>query len=243
MRQVILACVLVGILAWLPTTTLAGQNDTAEQRQVVAQYLQAYLRSDMRDIARLLPARLEAMFGPYPFVGAVTITQAKVQTNQALLEFTGLARDPQFPHKGGVLLYRRHSNWFVRQILFYDHIPMVFNLPARSVNAADRAQEPRVRAIGSTFLAAWERGDLSRESAHWFDWPHANREPIKGLSCSDLTLTRTYSAWHDPYIHYTVKVTYQFGILSYSMQMKGSLLLVNEEQGWKVRGNVMAFDF
>jgi len=243
MRRVAPAIVIVIVAVCLCGVARSAQNDATEQQQVVSQYLRAYLQSDMPGIARLLPARFDAMFGPYPFVGDVSITQAKVQTNQALLEFTGTPRDLQLPHNGGVLLYRRHSTWYVRQVLFYDHIPRIFNLPTHSVTAADRNQELKVRIVGMTFFSAWARGELSRIADHWYDWPHSTREPIKGLSCSNLTFTRSYTPWHDSYLRYTAKVTYQFGVLSYSMQMKGGLLLTTDGQGWKVRGNVMVFDF
>ena len=242
MQRAILAGVLAGLLLGT-NLARAATNDAAEQQRVVTRFIQAYLYANVEEMTRVLPSNFQASFGPYPFTGHAAIAQVKVQANQALLEFSGMPRDPKFPQRGGILCYRNNGAWCVRQVLFYDHIPRLFNLPDKSGSADDRAQEAAVRTLGQAFLTAWQHGNLHAMSSRWFDWSHSSRDPIKGLAMSGLTLQSSLTAWHDPYVQFVMKLTYQFGPLACAMQVKGGLALVNEGHGWKVRGNSMILYF
>ena len=92
-------------------------------------------------------------------------------------------------------------------------------------------------------MAAWENNDEKKMLALWFNWPAKPRDPVAGLSVSQINLTPMSTIWGDPYIKYSAKMTYKWGILSYSMTVKGGLMLVEDHGKWRVRGNTLVLDF
>jgi len=232
---------LVLLLGWAPSVGRA--SDTDEQRQVATRFIRHYFLSDLAQLAQTLPADSLALFGPYPFEGKISLGAVKVDDAQAILEFTATPVDPKFRRHGAVIFRRDGTIWLVRQVLFYDRIPRLFGLPAKSVTTGDRAYEPAVKTVGAAFLAAWRDDDKRRMLGLWYDWTKVPRQPVERLSVSDIDIDLSATTWSDCYARYTAKLIYRLGILSYSMTVKGGLLLVEEKNQWKVRANTLVLDF
>jgi len=218
-------------------------NDADEQRHVAIQFIRHYFLSDLLQLAQTLPADGLELFGPYPFKGKITLGKVKVDDAQALLEFTATPVDSKFRKNGAVMFRRDGDTWLVRQVLFYDRVPRVFGLPSKSVTAQDKAYEPAVRAVGETFLAAWRKNDARGMLELWYDWTKVPRQPVERLSVSNITIDLMQTAWKDPYAEYSARLTYRYGILSYSMTVKGGLLLVKEQKRWTIRANTLVLNF
>lgn len=241
LHLVILTITIALPMMLVPFMATAANSDEAKI-EVAQKFLHAYLLKT-EDVNPYISARREHLFSPYPFRGPVQLSTPKVHTNQALLEFTGAVTDAKLPRKAAILFYFHDMQWHVRQVLFYDEIPRLFGLPTKSITATDKAYEPTVRALGQSFLQAWERGEQEKMLAHWYNWSRSERKPVEGLHMSNLKMSNGATTWGDSYIGYSVKLTYKWGIFSYSMQVHGGLLLVNESGEWKVRGNQMVFNF
>lgn len=233
---------IVAISALLGPLVAAAPEGSNEKIAIAQNFLHAYLLRD-KDIVPYVPLKAENQFGPYPFKGPLQISTPKVDGNQAVLEFTANVTDAKLPQRAAVLFYNHDYKWHIRQVLFYDQVPGIFGLPTKSTTAQDKGFEQEVKAMGIGFLDAWERGDREKMLAHWFDWPRSEREPTKGLSMSHLKMTCQQTTWGDPFVSYSVKLTYRWGIFSYSKTVRGGLILVDENGNWKVRGNQMIFDF
>lgn len=231
------------IIGCLLTLAMCAGAQEADIRQMINNYLYAYARNEIPVVRQYLPTEEKNLFGPYLFAGLPVLTGAKVDENQALVEFSAKVLDPQFPQKGGILCRQIDGVWLVRQVLFYDKIPAIFSLPKRSVTDADRANEARVLVVARQFTQAWHRGDNATLTRLWHHWPDHERDPIKGISLSQLTLTQHATDWNDTFTRYSAKLTYRWGILSYSMTFNGGLLLVKENGKLRVRGNIMVFYF
>ena len=217
-----------------------------ELEQLVQTYLNAYVRQDLSVVRAYTPTKPADLFGAYPFTGPVTLSRPKVEKNQALVDFTGQPTETSLPAHGGMLFYRDvhdHNLWKFRQLLFYDHFPRIFNLPTRSVSDTDRGYEPAVDALAHQLMHAWEHGDVATLMAHWHNWPARNSEPIRGLNSQDCHVILHACPHQEQYARYTARLTYQWGMLSFTMTLNGGFFLVNTDEGWKVRGNVMAFFF
>jgi len=227
------------LFAAIAAPVRAADGDEAKL-QVAQKFLRAYLLKN-DDVLPYITSHSASMFGPYPFKSPLQFNTPKVHGNQAIMEFSGTTIDGKFPSKGGILFYNHNYKWHVRQVFFYDHIPNMFGLPTKSVNAKDRSFEPEVKAMGESFMAAWERGEREKMLVHWWNWPKMPGDPVKGLHMSNLNMNVSSTAWGDAYVSYSVKMTYRWGILSYSMTLHGGLVLVQENGAWKVRGNVLVF--
>lgn len=239
-RLMLILCVLV-----LGAAGLARASEADEQRQVATQFIRYYFLSDINQLGQTLPTTGMQLFGPYPFAGKVALGAPKVRGRQALIDFTANTVDAQFHRHGAILLWRnkKTESWQVRQVMFYERIPRLFNLPSKSETARDKAYEPEVKEVGTAFLNAWGRGETSRMLALWYDWTKSPRDPEKGLSVSNIAVTLSRASCGDPYAQYTAKLTYRYGIISYSMTVKGGLLLVADKGQWKVRANTLVLDF
>lgn len=235
-----LLLVLIGLLA---LASVARAGDAEEQRQAASQFLQAYVRQDIASVRTVVPDNYLEMFGKYPFTGVYKLETPKVDDHQALVDFTGPVADAACPPKGGLLLKFEKGQWLVRQVLFFDQVPRLLNLPSRSVTTTDRANEPAVKAVASRFLEAWKSHDVKSMETLIYKWTTVNREPTKGLSISNIILTNGVMAQNEPIVKYSAKITYRWGLLAYSMNFKGTLLLVKEHGAWHVRGSLLLFDF
>jgi len=221
-------------------------TDNADPQQIVKTYLDAYIRQDMSVVRAHSPAMLEDQFGEFPFVAFPTLSHPKVDRNQALVEFTGIPREKELPKRGGLLFYRDmhdHYIWKLRQVLFFDKIPAIFNLPTHSKTDQDRGYEPTVAALASRCLHAWQQGDTDTLLASWHNWTKREAPPIHGLSVKDFSVIIQPTNHKEHYAHYNARLTYQWGLLSYSMSIGGGLFMTKEANDWRIRGNVMAFFF
>jgi hypothetical protein len=234
-----LAFLMLGVV--LPVAGLAAEVD--EQRDVATQFIRYYFLSDLKHLAPTLHRSGCEMFGPYPLQGNLRLGNPKVDDNQALQEFTADTADRKFHTHGGILFKRDKGRWLVRQVMFYNRVPRLFNLPSKSKTKKDRAQESTVRAVGNAFMVAWEHNDRKKMMSLWYDWTKKKREPVQGLSVSRIALMPGRTAWNDPYMGYSAKLTYRFGILSYSMDVKGGLMMVEDNGKWRVRANTVVLDF
>jgi hypothetical protein len=242
MKRIVLFATLAAVLLGTGAVRLHAA-DADEQRAVVDNFLRAYFRNNWVAVKRLVPGNRVAMFGPYLYKEFHLADTEKVQTNQAVVEFTAVTTDGNIPAKGGLLMYKKDGTWLVRQVLYYDKVPRIFRLPNKSVTAADRAEEPRARAVAVAFMSAWKSGDDKTMLRHSYDWLSRDDDEIAGLRITNLTTSVTNTNWGDPFVKYSVKATYHFGPLSYSMTLRGGLILVKENGLWKVRANQMIMAF
>jgi len=79
--------------------------------------------------------------------------------------------------------------------------------------------------------------------ANWYNWTLRKDDPIRGLRVGDMEVSVTSISGQEAFAVYRAKLTYEWGILAYSMSIGGGLFLVKEGNDWKVRGNVMMFSF
>lgn len=221
----------------------ATATDADEQRAVAQKFITAYFVKDMKSVRECLPGNDAQLFAPYPFTSAPTFATPKVHENQALLEFTATTSDAKLGKKAAILFSKHGDVWSVRQILFYEKIPKLFGLPSKSVTREDRGHEAAVKALGEKFMNYWKAGNSKGMLSIWYDWTKDNPDRLKGLSLSNFTLTNDTTSWKDPYVSYSMKATYRKGILSYSMTARGGLIMVKEDNHWKVRANFFIFGF
>jgi hypothetical protein len=227
----------------LALTPAARAGDAEDQRVAASAFLQAYVRQDIATVRNHVPDTTQEMFGKYPFTGAIKLDSPKVDDRQALVPLTGAVNEPCCPGKGGVLLRKDDGEWKVRQVLFYDQVPKLLNLPSRSITTTDRNQEGTVKAVAQRFLDAWKKADVKAMDALTYKWAAVNKEPIKGLAMSKLSVSNTTSSQGEPMVKYAAKITYRWGIVSYTLDFKGGLVLVKDRGAWRVRGSILLFDF
>jgi hypothetical protein len=231
------------ILCLVGGAALAQRTPSEAQRDTAQRFLGHYFLQHYAPVRPLLPDNLAAAFGPYPFAKPPTLGRPKVEENQALVEFSAPVLDEAFLPNGGLLMYREQGVWKLRQVLFYDKIPRLFNLPSRSVTAEDRQQEPLVRKTVEAFLDAWQQGNAAEMQQRWYAWPRRTSEPITGLSLAQLALSLEATDWPGTVARYNAKLTYKWGPFRYSMQFGGRVFLVQENEEWKIRENVLVFLF
>jgi hypothetical protein len=233
---------LVAVLFLLPTFARAASQED-QQRTAAVDFLRHYLMQELSQTKEYLPTTKKAVFGPYPFTQPPVLSRPKVDNRQALVDFSAPVIDAAFLPKGGVLLYRDQGTWKVRQILFYRKVPALFRLPYASRTDADRAQEPTVQQIAEDFLQAWKHGKAAELLDHAYAWHERADDPVKGLHFNACSVSLTQTSWADSCAQYCAALSYKWGLLSYTFQLKGRLFLTKESGTWKVRGNVMVFDF
>lgn len=227
-------------------TLAARANDEDAQRQVATRFIQLYFLSDGKELPATLAQTGPDLFGPYPFQGAIVYGPVKVKDRQASLDFFANSVEGKYPPSGAIIFWRLRENeqWRVRQVLLYTGKPPVFfGLPTHSVTAQDRAFEPQVIQVGATFMNAWMKADKKKMAECWYDWPKTPREPQTRLSLANLNLNLSKTAWTDGFAQYSVKMTYTLGVLHYSMDIKGGLILGKVGKEWRVRANLLVLNF
>lgn len=242
MQRLIWISIFIIVATIVPVWFAYAEGD-AEQREIVQDYLTAYARNDYAKLRSRLPTQDENLFGPYLFDGTPVLQRPKVSDTQALVEFTAKVKDDKFPAKGGILLMRRDDNWYVRQVLFYQKVPAVFNLPKKSVTDQDRNYEPVVTRTSEQFLKAWQHGDMDDITKLSHRWMDSDDDPNDGMSVSHFEFSKSTTRWGEPFARYKARLTYHWGILSYSMKFDGGFIMVKENGTWKVRGNIMVLYF
>jgi len=231
------------IAVFIAAAEITRAEDDAEQRKIIQEYFTAYVRNDYAKIRPRLPAQDENIFGPFMFDGVPTFQRPKVSDTKALVEFTAKINDNKFPDKGGILLMKRDEGWLVRQVLFYDKVPAIFNLPKKSITEEDRKNEPIVAKTCDEFIQAWKRGDTKEVLKRWHRWMDRDDDLNKGMSITNYEFTGATTQWKEPFARYSARLTYRWGILSYSMKFDGGFVMVKEKGIWKVRGNIMVLYF
>jgi hypothetical protein len=239
-RWIWLMLLTMGVLCCSPRSVF---GDAGPEQQVLHEYLKAYVRNDYGTLKQYLPTKEENLFGPYPFIGKPEFTRAKVDDRQALVEFTGTVDDKQFPNKGAILCYCLDGVWRVRQVLFYQKIPSVFNLPEKSVTEKDRKSEPVVTTLAERFLENWKRGDTAAIQQDTYRWVDRQSDLNKRITVNNYRYNGGQTRWGEPFGVYEAKLTYKWGILSYTMRFNGGFVMVKEDETWKIRGNIMVFYF
>ncbi|MHB9024900.1 MAG: hypothetical protein ACYC7E_12115 [Armatimonadota bacterium] len=235
---------MLAVLLCLLSPGLARAASQEERQQaVVKDFLRHYLRQEMPLAKGYLPTSKQAAFGPYPFSKPPVLSQPKVDKRQAVVEFTAPVIDAAFLPKGGVLLYRDHGTWKVRQVIFYRKIPALFRLPKESRTTEDKRQEPLVEKVAAHFLQAWKTGNTGEMFTNWYAWMERRDAPIAGLRFTACSMELAPTPWGEHCARYCAKLAYKWGLLSYSFELRGRVFLIKEGENWKVRGNVLVYDF
>ena len=211
MRRFTLFACAFAVLLCVFTLSAARASEADEQRAVAQKFVLAYFLQDMRTVRGCLPDNKPDLFNPYPFLSMPKFSRPKVHDNQALLEFTAATADKRFSSHGGIIYYKHNNIWYVRQVLFYNTVPIMFGLPNHSVTAADRAWEPAVLALGEKFMADWKKNDSASMLGVWHDRSKVDREPIKGLTLQNFSAVIGKTHWRDPFVTYTIEATYHLG--------------------------------
>lgn len=237
--------ILAGLLLLLGITAGAVRATEADaQRALVQKFITAYFRNDSPTVRACLPAQHAALFTRYPFTATPVLAAPKVRKNQALVEFSGPVADAKFLGKGGVLLSKHGNKWQVRQVLFYNKVPGLLNLPNRSMTAIDRGYEATVAEIARQFIAHWKAGNTAGMLGLWYDWAKDNAKPVAGLQMSDFKTSVAKTRWNEPYVYYAVKLDYKLlGRFPVSLVARGGMVLVKNGAAWKVRANSFILTF
>jgi hypothetical protein len=230
-------------MLWAVASVAARAETPAEQYALAERFVCAHFSQDNAVVRTCIPTDNAAMFMAYPFAAPPSLSAPKVHKNQAVIEFSGPMLDNKLPTRGGIIFYKSPIGWRVRQVLFYNKIPSVFGFPSHSVTGADRAQEARVIPICQGFMDAWQKHNMGTVLAYWSNWPIKNDSRVKGLTFSHFQGQLSRTAWGDPYVAFSVKVTYHFGPFSYSMTVRGGVILVQTPVGLRVRGNHLVLLF
>jgi hypothetical protein len=192
-----------------------------------------------------VPVSFKELTGQFPFASQPTIIAVKVDDNQALAEFTVKVNEKKIPTKGAVLFYKKSGLWYVRQVLYFNKIPKVFNLPTRSITAADKSYESVVRETAVKFFKLWEDSEYDKMELLWFRWPDMDRKPVEKLSIRNVKITQDEVSWKDPYITFSCQIAYKLTswLPPATMQVKGHFMMVKIGDSWKVRGNQVILEF
>ena len=242
-RIIVIVCIFAAVLLVGVKISIVRASEADDQKSVTEKFIMAYFLQDMKTVRECLPDNVLDLFNPYPLTSSPKYMRPKVHDNQALLEFTGTTADNRFFTRGGIVFYKHKNIWYVRQVLFYNTIPVMFGMPDHSITPADCGWEPKVLAVGSKFMSDWKDKNTAGMMAVWHNWPGVDRDPVKGLTLRNFTATVSMTHWKDPLVTYNVDASYKFGFLTYRMRIVGGLVLVKEGSGWKVRANNFLFDF
>lgn len=241
----------IGAVALLAALVQQGQGRPSDAVpmpepavEVARNFLHAFSRNDRDAVGALLPKRLENLFGPCPYAEMPRLTKNRVDSRVAALDFHGPMVDPGMPGKGTIIMRLVHEDglraWRVRQIYWYENLPPKADLPDRSPTAADRAQEPRVRAAATEFIEAWQSGDYQRMDALTFHWWEIERDPPKWVELTGADLT----ARRSPLGGLRVDFMAELRILRVlPKRVRGHLWLVQENGAWRVRPLPFSFFF
>ncbi len=245
MRRYLIIVLVFSLILFAMGAKKSKADDAAERAEVAKKFVDGYFRTDYDVMKACVPIDFKGLTGPFPFVGQPTLTAVKVDDNQALVDFTAKVADNMIPTKGAVLFYKKSGLWYVRQILYYNKIPKVFNLPQKSKTSSDKSFEPIVRETAGKFMKLWEEGDYAKMELSWFRWPDMDREPIAKLSVRNVKISQDELKWKDPYINFTCQIAYKLTswLPPATMQVKGHFMMVKVGDAWKVRGNQIILEF
>lgn len=219
-----------------PATTL----DPAAER-AASTYLNALVRGDGATLVRLAPKTPQNKFGPCPFTEMPRLRSPRVDLHRAGVLFNGKVTDPDLPDNGGITLtlldHVKTDRWRVRQVAFFDKLPLGLRMPKRSITKKDEAQEPVVLRTAQRYLAAWMKGDYKTMERLAFDWlPGVDRAP--GMRVRSIQFRARPSEGGETRINFTAKVT-MYRVLPKTLE--GTLFAVREDGEWKIRGTELMF--
>ncbi|MHB9025903.1 MAG: hypothetical protein ACYC7E_17320 [Armatimonadota bacterium] len=243
MRRTSLLYIVAMLAGMLFAVPAHSASDIDRQREVSQKFLKAFLTRDMDAVRDVVPTKPQHLFGPYLFNETLKLNGPKVDDDEAAIDFTANVGDSRYPRQGAFLLKKHNNTWYMRHVFFFDKIPIYLQLPRKSVTPADQKQEPRVKEAATDFLAAWKRNDCGTMHDLWYNWTKYNKPRRNNFYMSNLSLTTTKNVWKDVYIKYSAKLSYKWGLLSYSVNFNGGLTMVEENGDWKVRPLTLIFDF
>jgi len=200
-------------------------------------YLYALVDGDAAVLLRLTPIKLENKYGPCPFAEMPRLDSARVDAHRAGILFKGRTKDPALPDQGAITLTLldgvTKDPWRVRQIAFFNRLPLGARVPKRSITARDRAQEPLVINAARRYVAAWLRGDYRTMNHLAFEWIPLVHQPAPGMRVRSIQFRATTAENGETKINFTAKVT-MFRVLPKTLQ--GTLFAMREGNEWKIRG-------
>jgi len=223
------------LLGGIAASVKASEAD--DQRNLMQSFIVAYFTKDMPTVRMCVPKNQANLFTQYPFSATPTLSNAKVHINQALVEFSGPVIDQQMIGKGGILFSKHGKLWQVRQLMFYNKVPRIFNMPSRSITSEDRSYEGTVNALAKKFMVQWKSNCPSGMLGLWYNWVKDNPDRITGLQMKNFQASSARTQWNEPFMNYSVNLSYKLGPLSYRMTAHGGMVLVKERGAWKVRAN------
>ncbi len=242
------AVVLIALVATLGQPKL-GEPDAMvplppAAAKVATDFLFAFSRNDRATVSRMLPDRLENLYGPCPFARMPALTKPRADTRIGVIDFQGPMGDPGLPKKGSIVLRYVEENglraWRVRQLYWYEKLPRGAKLPERSPTATDRAQEPRVRQAAVEFLEAWLAEDYEQMDALTFHWWEVPRRQPKWVRMTGANLTARSSAMGGLRVDFVAKLKVMRFI---PKSVGGHVWLVEEDGVWRVRPLTFTFLF
>jgi len=212
--------------------------------RVATNFLFAFSRNDRDAIAKMLPERLENLYGPCPFARMPALTEPRADTRTGAVNFGGPALDAGLPTKGTIILRLVEESgtraWRVRQIYWYEKLPRGASLPDRSPTAADRAQEPSLRRAAEDFLEAWLAADYGRMDGLTFHWWEVPRGPPKWVTMRGANLAARATTLGGLRIDFIAKLRV---LRVVPKNVAGNVWLVEEDGEWRVRPLTFSFFF
>ncbi len=212
--------------------------------RVARDFLFAFSRNDREAIAKMLPERLENLYGPCPFLRMPALSKPRADTRTGAIDFRGPALDPGLPGKGTMILRLVEEDgirtWRVRQIYWYEELPPEASLPDRSPTAADRAEEPRLRRAAEDFLEAWLAADHQRMDGLTFHWWEVPRRSPKWVTMRGANLSARAATLGGLRIDFVAKLRVLRVI---PKNVAGNVWLVEEDGEWRVRPLTFTFFF
>jgi hypothetical protein len=199
-------------------------------------YLEALVKGDAAVLVRLTPDKLENKYGPSPFVGTPRFDGARVDAHRAGVLFRATTKDPELPNQGAVSLtlldHVTRDPWRVRQVAFFNRLPLGAKIPKRSITRKDKAQEPLVIEAARRYIAAWMRGDYDTMEYLAFDWIPRIR-PVAGMRIRSIEFRARRTEHDEIKLNFTARVT-MYKVLPKTLE--GTLFALREDGEWKIRG-------
>jgi len=208
-----------------------------EAERAARAYLEALVNGDAAVLLGLTPKNLENKYGPCPFARMPRLQRARVDAHRAGVPFSGETKDPALPNQGAITLTLLdqvpRDPWRVRQVAFFDELPLGARIPKRSITHKDKAQEPPAAKAAHRYIAAWMRADYRTMDGLAFNWI-ARMRPIPGMRLRSIELRARHAEGGEIKITFTANVTI-FRVLPKTLV--GALYAMREDGEWKIRGN------
>jgi len=199
-------------------------------------YLEALVKGDAAVLVRLTPHKPENKYGPFPFAQIPRLDGARVDAHRAGVLFTGATKDPELPDQGAVSLtlldHVTQDPWRVRQVAFFDRLPLGAKIPKRSITGRDKAQEPLVTKAARRYIAAWMRGDYATMDYLAFNWI-ARMRPVAATRIRSIEFRAQPTENGEIKVGFTAKVTV-YKVLPKTLE--GTLFAMCEDGEWRIRG-------